>query len=118
MYSFSVRVGLLLSSSFLLAFHYLSGMRWSDFSLVLPLAVGSFAAGSAAARLVNFGFRGKNAPLGHNALIGVALRVAEVGLTASVSRRGARRPVLLCIGVVGCGAKLTHERKPAAPLQL
>ena len=68
-YSFSVRVGFLLSSTFLLAVHYVSGISWSDFSLVLPLAVGSFAAGSAAARLVNFGFRGKNAPLGHNALI-------------------------------------------------
>lgn len=58
-----------MGSGFLLAVHYLAGVRWGDLSLILPLAVGSFAASSAASRLLTFGLRGKIKPLGHNALI-------------------------------------------------
>jgi lipopolysaccharide/colanic/teichoic acid biosynthesis glycosyltransferase len=67
--SFLTKPGLLLSSGFLLAVHYLAGVRWGDLSLILPLAVGSFAASSAASRLLGFGLRGRSKPLGHNALV-------------------------------------------------
>jgi lipopolysaccharide/colanic/teichoic acid biosynthesis glycosyltransferase len=90
-YSFSVKVGVLLSSGFLLALHYVAGVRWSDFSLILPLAVGSFGASSAASRLINFGFRGKNAPAGRNALIVGANSYAD--LYQRIGRHTVARPV-------------------------
>jgi lipopolysaccharide/colanic/teichoic acid biosynthesis glycosyltransferase len=67
--SFPIKPGLLLSSGFLVAVHYLAGVRWNDLSVVLPLVAGSFAASSVASRFFSFGFRGKGKPLGQNALI-------------------------------------------------
>jgi lipopolysaccharide/colanic/teichoic acid biosynthesis glycosyltransferase len=46
-----------------------AGVRWDDLAVILPLAVGSFAASSAASRLFTFGLLGRKKPLGHNALI-------------------------------------------------
>ncbi|MGA9722976.1 MAG: sugar transferase [Candidatus Binatus sp.] len=69
MISFLTEPGLLLSSGFLLAAHYVAGVRWGDRSMILPLAVGSFAASSAASRLLSFGLRGRSKPLGQNALV-------------------------------------------------
>ena len=68
MVSFLTKPGILLGSGFLLAVHYLTGVQWNDLTVILPLAVGSFAASSVASRLLSFG-RGKGKPLGQNALI-------------------------------------------------
>jgi len=68
-HSFSIKLGILLSSGFLLLVHYAAGVQWNDLAALLPLAVGSFAATSVASRLLTFGLRGTNKPLGQNALI-------------------------------------------------
>jgi lipopolysaccharide/colanic/teichoic acid biosynthesis glycosyltransferase len=67
--SIPIKPGLVWSTGFLLAVHYGVGVRWDDLSLIVPLAVGSFAASSVASRLLTFGLRNRNKPLGQNALI-------------------------------------------------
>ena len=69
MISIPIKPGLVLSSGFLLAVHYGVGVRWDDLSVIVPLALGSFAASSVASRLLTFGLRGRNKPLGQNALV-------------------------------------------------
>ena len=69
MISIPIKPGLVLSSGFLLAVHYGVGVRWDDLSLIVPLAVGSFAASSVASRLFTSGLGRRNKPLGQNALI-------------------------------------------------
>jgi lipopolysaccharide/colanic/teichoic acid biosynthesis glycosyltransferase len=89
--SILTKPGILLSSGFLLAVHYLAGVRWSDYSIILPLAVGSFAASSAASRFISFGFRSKSKPLGHNALIVGASCYED--LAERIGRHTLARPV-------------------------
>src|SRR5271163_311260 len=91
MYSFSVKLGVLISSGFLLALHFLAGVRWSEFSILLPLAVGSFTASSAASRFINFGLRGKGLPAGRNALIVGASCYQD--LSDRIGQRTVARPV-------------------------
>jgi lipopolysaccharide/colanic/teichoic acid biosynthesis glycosyltransferase len=67
--SFPIKPGILLSSGFVLAAHYVAGVRWNDLVIVLPLAVAVTVASSAASRLMGFGFRKRNPALGGNALI-------------------------------------------------
>jgi len=67
--SYTIKPGILLSSGFLLAAHFVAGVRWTDLAVILPLAVASFAASSAASRLVGFGLRGRNKPLNSHSLI-------------------------------------------------
>jgi lipopolysaccharide/colanic/teichoic acid biosynthesis glycosyltransferase len=89
--SFPIKPGILLSSGFLLAFHYVAGVRWNDTTLLLPLVLGSFAASAAASRLFNFGMRGKTMPLGRNALIVGASCYED--LSDRISRHSFVRPV-------------------------
>jgi lipopolysaccharide/colanic/teichoic acid biosynthesis glycosyltransferase len=67
--SYSIKPGIFLSSGSLLAVHYVAGVRWNDLAIILPLAVASFAASSAASRLITFALRGRDNPLTSNALI-------------------------------------------------
>lgn len=69
MISFPIKPGILLSSGFVVAVHFLGGVRWNDFPIILPLAAATFAASSASSRLVGFGFRSRSKALGSNALI-------------------------------------------------
>jgi len=59
--------------------------------LILPLAVGSFAASAAASRLFTFGLRGRNNPLGQHALIVGASCYED--LSERIGRRTLARPV-------------------------
>lgn len=69
MISFPIKPVILLSSGFVVAVHFVAGVRWNDFAIILPLAVAAFAASSASSRLVTFGFRGRGKTLGSSALI-------------------------------------------------
>jgi len=89
--SFLTKPGILLGSGFLLAVHYAAGVRWSDLTLILPLAVGSFAASSVASRFINFGHRSEIRPLGQNALIVGATSYED--LCDRIGRHPLARPV-------------------------
>jgi lipopolysaccharide/colanic/teichoic acid biosynthesis glycosyltransferase len=65
--SYAIKPGILLSSGFLLAAHFFAGVRWTDLAVILPLAMASFAASSAASR--SFGLRRRNKSLTSNSLI-------------------------------------------------
>jgi lipopolysaccharide/colanic/teichoic acid biosynthesis glycosyltransferase len=65
--SYAIKPGILLSSGFLLAAHFFAGVRWIDLAVILPLAMASFAASSAASR--TFGLRRRKKQLTSNSLI-------------------------------------------------
>ena len=69
MISYSIKPGIFLISGSLLAVHYVAGVRWNDLAIILPLAAASFAASSAASRLITFALFGRNNLLTSNALI-------------------------------------------------
>jgi lipopolysaccharide/colanic/teichoic acid biosynthesis glycosyltransferase len=96
--SFLTKPGILLGSGFLLAAHYAAGVQWSDLTLILPLAVGSFAASSVASRFINSGHRTKIGPLRQHALI--------VGATSyeDLCDRIGRRPLTRPVGYLFTGA--------------
>ena len=98
MLSFLTKPGILLASGFLVAVHYAAGVRWNDLTVILPLAVGSFAASSAASRFISFGNRAKTKPLGQNALI--------VGATCyeDLCDRIGRHPIARPVGYLFTGA--------------
>jgi lipopolysaccharide/colanic/teichoic acid biosynthesis glycosyltransferase len=89
--SFPVKPGILLSSGFLLTFHFVAGVRWDDMSLLIPLILGSFAASSAASRLISFRFLSRTAPIGRNALIVGASCYED--LSDRIARHNLARPV-------------------------
>lgn len=98
MLSFLTKPGILLGSGLLLAVHFATGVRWSDLIVILPLAVGTFAASSAASRFLTFGNRTRVRPLGQNALI--------VGATSyeDLCERIGRHPLARPVGYLFTGA--------------
>jgi len=88
--SIPIKPGILLSSGFLVAVHYVAGVRWSDLTIILPLAVVSFAASSAASRLITFGLRNSK-PLRSNALVVGASSYED--LCDRIGKRALVRPV-------------------------
>jgi lipopolysaccharide/colanic/teichoic acid biosynthesis glycosyltransferase len=73
------------------AIHYVAGVRWNDLSIILPLAVASFAASSAASRFITFGFRTKSKPLRSHALVVGASSYED--LCDRIGRHTVARPV-------------------------
>jgi lipopolysaccharide/colanic/teichoic acid biosynthesis glycosyltransferase len=66
--SFPIKPGILLSSGFVVAVHFVAGVRWNDFAIILPLAMATFAASAASSRL-GFGLRSRSKPLSSHALV-------------------------------------------------
>jgi lipopolysaccharide/colanic/teichoic acid biosynthesis glycosyltransferase len=89
--SFPIKPGIVLSSGFVVAAHFVAGVRWTDFAIILPLAVAAFAASSASSRLVTFGFRSRSKPLNRNALIVGVSSYEE--LCDRIGKRTLARPV-------------------------
>jgi lipopolysaccharide/colanic/teichoic acid biosynthesis glycosyltransferase len=89
--SIPIKPGILFGSSFLLAVHYVAGVQWNDLTVILPLAVGSFAVSSAASRLITFGRGTRRRPLGQNALVIGASSYEN--LCDRIGRRTLARPV-------------------------
>ena len=80
-----------MSSGFILAAHYAAGVHWSDLTVILPLAVGSFAASTVASRFMTLGRRASIRPLGKNALIVGATSYED--LCDRIGRHTLSRPV-------------------------
>lgn len=73
-----------------MAVHYVAGVQWNDLTIILPLAVASFAASSAASRLINFSLRNTK-PLGSNALVVGASSYED--LCERIGKRALVRPM-------------------------
>jgi len=89
--SFPIKPGILLSSGFVIAVHYVAGIRWNNLVIMLPLAIASFTSSSAALRLMGYGFRKRNAAVEGNALIVGARSYEE--LCERLGKHGLARPV-------------------------
>jgi lipopolysaccharide/colanic/teichoic acid biosynthesis glycosyltransferase len=89
--SFPIKPGIFLSSGFVVAAHYVAGVRWNELVIILPLAIVSFTASAAAWRLMGFGLRKSNTTLGGNALIVGASSYEE--LCDRMGKHSLARPV-------------------------